>query len=533
MRKNLIAYIMLLSLFGSEIAFAENIVMQKNETQIIDSIEKNIVSDKNSLLNFFEDVHYLSNKENTHSINEEMYQAKMEALNDANASLFEKDFSIKKNNKKMFDGVIKGNDLLENKNTVKGYINETIILSLDDCIKKALENNPQIRSAMTSSEISKLQISKAWTNYFPKFNMTNGYTKNRFLSLNFSVPQKVYDYYNAVTFNTSLLLFDFGKTKSNVDIAKNNYDASKANLNEVINTTVFNVKSAYYILLQALERQDIYKDSVDSYALQLKQAQSFYRIGTKPKIDVVMAQYNLGNAQLGFIKATNDITLAVAQLNNAMGLSQNDTYKVLDKLIVKKYDYSFNELIAEAYSSRPELLLYKKQVKAAELAIRSSKRAFYPNLEAVGMYQVGGGAKFSDDYGWKIGAQFTYGDTNLLLLKKNVDEAKLNYKKNLADLDSIEQKLYLDVKQAYINMKNANESIPVTALSLQQAKEQYRLASGRYRTGYGDAIELKDSEVAYRNARLDYLSALLQYNISVADLERVVGFKLQEANIEE
>ena len=40
------------------------------------------------------------------------------------------------------------------------------------------------------------------------------------------------------------------------------------------------------------------------------------------------------------------------------------------------------------------------------------------------MYQVGGGARFSDDYGWQIGAQFRYGTTNVMLLKKQIDEAK-------------------------------------------------------------------------------------------------------------
>ena len=100
-------------------------------------------------------------------------------------------------------------------------------------------------------------------------------------------------------------------------------------------------------------------------------------------------------------------------------------------------------------------------------------------------------------------------------------------------MDILEQNVYLEVKQAVINLKNAQESIPVTALSLKHAQEQYQLASGRYRTGFGDAIELKDSETTYRNARLDYLSALLQYNVSVANLERVVGTKLQELEINE
>ena len=35
-------------------------------------------------------------------------------------------------------------------------------------------------------------------------------------------------------------------------------------------------------------------------------------------------------------------------------------------------------------------------------------------------------------------------------------------------------------------------------------------------------------ENAYKNARLDYLSILLDYNINVADIERVIGCKLSK-----
>ena len=464
---------------------------------------------------------------------DELSTEKQKAIEDANSTL-EGDYFMNKNKSGAFDdlveGVIQKEESDENSSTqkVEGYINETVILSLDDCIRKALQNNPQIRSAFNNSEIYKTKIGQAWASYFPTFNMTNGVTRNRFLTVNFAVPDRVYTFYNAMDLSASQLLFDFGKTKASVDMYKRTYESTIANLDETINTVIYNVKSSYYSLLHALEKQNVYADSVKSYELQLKQAEAFYLIGTKPKIDVTMAQYNLGNAQLGYIKATNEVTIAMAQLNNAMGLPEENDYKILDKLLLKEYIYDFDDLLAKAYESRPELLSYEKKAKASEMLIRSTKRAFFPDLEAVGAYSIGGGTRFSDDYGWTIGAQFVYGNTNLWLLKKRVDEAKATHQKDIADLDVAKQNVYLQVKQAYVNLKNAHESIPVTALSLKHAKEQYDLASGRYKTGVGNAIELKDSETTYRNARLDYISSLLQYNVSVADLERVVGYKLQE-----
>ena len=99
-----------------------------------------------------------------------------------------------------------------------------------------------------------------------------------------------------------------------------------------------------------------------------------------------------------------------------------------------------------------------------------------------------------------------------MLLKKQVDEAKATHNKDVADYESAKQNIYFEVKQAHINMTNAQESITVSKLSMEQAKEQYDQASGRYKVGLGDAIELKDAETTYRNAQLDYYNSLLNYH---------------------
>ncbi len=558
MRKELISYILILSLFaGSGVVFAnvdvENVQADTTvTTSETPDIVNNVKREKKNIFSFFKN--RIKKAEDTKSVSnevileqqpsdtavemlkqedaDEISDVKKQAVEDANYSLFGEKYNLnqtsQEENPDLVEGTIKEEVSSDEVKTVEGYIHETLILSLDDCVKKALENNPQIRSAFSSSEVYKTKIGQAWSNYFPTFNLTSGYTRNRYFTVNFAVPQRMYNLYNAMNLTGSQLLFDFGKTKAIADVAKSTYESTIANLDETVNTVVYDVKEAYFALLHALEKQNVYEDSVKNYELQLQRAEAFYEIGTKPKIDVTIAQYNLGNAQLGLIKAINEVGLATARLNNAMGLPAEGDYKILDKLEMKEYNCDFDDILEKAYQSRPELISYKKKAQASELLVRSSKRAFLPDIEAVGNLQVGGGTKFNDDYGWTVGAQFVYGNTNLMLLKKQIDEAKATHQKDLADLETVEQRIYLEVKQAYIALKNATESIPVTALSLKHAKEQYDLASGRYRTGVGDAIELKDSEITYRNARLDYLAALLQYNISVADLERVVGFKLQE-----
>ena len=271
-----------------------------------------------------------------------------------------------------------------------------------------------------------------------------------------------------------------------------------------------------------MQEEEVYKHSVQDYTVHLEQAKAFYNIGTKPKIDVLTAEYNLGNAKLGLIKAQNNVKLAYANLNSALGIPEFTDYAIDENLETRKYTVLLEDMLETAFKTRPEYLAAQKKAEGSKILIKASKRAFLPDLKAFGSIQYGGN-NIGNDVGYQVGANLTYSNFNALLAKKQIDEAKYTAKKDIADLETVRQDVYLEVKQAFIDLQNAKDSIPVSALAMMQAKEQYDLASGRYKVGLGDAVELKDAENTYRKAQLEYFSNLMKYNISAANLERVTG----------
>lgn len=411
----------------------------------------------------------------------------------------------------------------------QGSVDTTRIIEVNDCVKIALENHPLIRYAMSNAEVYQSKIAQAWSNYFPTFSAGISYSRNDMQVANFAFPVQTYDMFYVPNVSGNLLLFDFGKTKAQADIAKTNYESAKYNLQNSINSVICSVKQAYYNLLFAQQQVQVYEDTVKDYTLHLEQANAYYRIGTKPKIDVLTAEYNLGNAKLNLIQAKNTLKIAYVQLSNAMGMPEYSTYDVTDNLVQKTYDINVDNAVKTAFETSPELLAAKKKADASELLVRSSKRAFTPNVSGFAGY-TRGGKKVDTDYGYQIGAQLNYSTVNLMLLKKQVDEAKATYKRDLADYENTKQTIYYQVKEAYINLVNSQESIGVAKLSMNQAKEQYDQASGRYKVGLGEAIELKDAETTYRNAQLNYYNTLLNYHVSAANLEKVIGIPLESTD---
>ena len=58
-----------------------------------------------------------------------------------------------------------------------------------------------------------------------------------------------------------------------------------------------------------------------------------------------------------------------------------------------------------------------------------------------------------------------------------------------------------------------------------QAKENYELASGRYRTGVGNPIEVADATITLNNARANLNTALYNHKMAQAALEKSIGAK--------
>ena len=201
-------------------------------------------------------------------------------------------------------------------------------VSLIDCIKLAITHHPKIMSAISNAEIYKSKIGQAWSNYFPTLGAGISYSRNDMLmtmkpgSSYSGMMNRKYNLFYTPTLSANMLLFDFGKTKANADMAKRSFESSRFDAEMSIEQVIYNVKVAYYNMVFAEIQKTVYEDTVRDYELQLKQARAYYDIGKKAKIDVTTAEYNLGSAKVNLIKSKNTLELASVQLSNAVGIPE-------------------------------------------------------------------------------------------------------------------------------------------------------------------------------------------------------------------
>lgn len=409
---------------------------------------------------------------------------------------------------------------------IEGSVEKNIDMTLDKCIELALGNNPQINAAFHDILASDARIKQVWSNYFPQVSWQTGYTRIKQLQLSDALGKNLtFNYFILGQVTLQQMLYDFGVTQNQATIKRLDYEAYKTTLGATINDVIYQTKDAYYNLLYAFENKRVAEDTVKKFEMFYNQAKAFYEIGMNPKVDVTIAEVNLSNAKLQLIQADNAVNLAVAKLNNVMGVPFIDKYNVQERLKYQPVDVTFNQSVEIARDARPELKLAELKVESANQTLKLVKKSYFPTLSIEGQYQVGG-KSWTSNYGYNLGGYLNFPTVNGMLIKNEIQEARYLYDKEIANAKNTQNQIYLEIQNAYLMLEEKKNQMPVAMLGVKQAKENYELSYGRYRVGEANPTELKDAQINYQQAQLSYYNALYQYNSAKASLEKAIGKNL-------
>jgi len=394
-------------------------------------------------------------------------------------------------------------------------VNKDESLTLERCIEMSLKKHPSVVAAKHSIDVNQNKIGEAKSNYYPQLSSISGY--NRYWD-----GLSDQNYSTALSLNQNI--YDFGKTTSQVNIQKFNLNAAQADLENTSDLVIFNVSQGYYTVLKNKRNRDVAQETVAQFDHHLKQAKGFYQAGTRAKFDVTRAEVDLSNSKLNLIKAENALRLAKVSLNNAIGLPYAPEYRIEDNLDFAKYALPLEEAVERAYNNRADLQSLLAKKKAATESIELAKKGYYPTLSGSASY-TWVNEDMSSQKGWKVGASFTIPLFSGFLTTYQVQEYEANLKVLNANEELLRQSILLDIQQAYLNLREAEERISNTQLTVKQAQENLDLVNGRYMAGIGNPIEVTDAQVSYSNAKTSYNQALYDYKIAQASIVKAMGEK--------
>jgi outer membrane protein TolC len=410
-------------------------------------------------------------------------------------------------------------------------------LTVDDSVRNALENHPSIKSAREKVGAQAAVLKQQFAAYYPTISFSNQYTLgNQSGSSSINAHGATSDSIQMSPTST-WTLYNFGKREGAVQSARETLTATQYNLKTTADTVVLGVKQAYYSYLQAIALVRVREETVRDRELIVRQAQAFFDVGTRAKIDLVRAQSNLFSAQSDLIAAQNTMRVAWVTLKNAMGLPDFPEQAVtsipadqVESFSATTFPLSLEQSRNQAFSVRPELQSFDAQLRAQDQIIATNRRGHLPDVLIDANY--GGRSKFarSSFLGavplqdtWQAQLSLNIPIFDGFRTTNKVDESVRTYYSIRAQAEQQKQQVALEVEQGYANLGSAQERIKATRAAEQAARENLDLANGRYQVGVGSIIEVTDAQALYTGAEVDYVNSLYNYKIAEAQLLRAVG----------
>jgi outer membrane protein TolC len=323
-------------------------------------------------------------------------------------------------------------------------------------------------------------------------------------------------------------LLDFGRVRGLIDQRNEEAHAalSEARLTEL--DLIFEAAQRYFAVLAAEQKVKVYQKAVDQRSEQLHAARVKASANLTPQIDVLTAQAAMARAKTDLLETSDEQAIARAALNNTMAIDRNaPDYELADVLTYQPVSGDLESSYASAIAQRPDLNALEAEARAAGAKIRQARSDYFPSVGATAGYSaMGTGSPAANNF--NAGLVVTWPIFNGFQTTHQVEEAKATQNVIRYAIEDLEQRVWLDVKTAYLELQTSVEQIHQAEATLAASSGQLELADKRYNAGLGHIIELTDAERFYIQDDAAYVDALYGYSVAKATLDRVTGASLKE-----
>ncbi|MET0502381.1 MAG: TolC family protein [Candidatus Binatia bacterium] len=399
------------------------------------------------------------------------------------------------------------------------------ILTLDEAIQIALENHPSIKASKERIGAQQAVVGQQMAAYYPALNLNNFYQTGT-QTAGAPTTDRAQDRYQS-QLNLAMTLYNFGKREATVQSAQDTLDATNFNYKTTVDGVILLVKQSYFTYLGLRALVKVGEETVKSRQLLARQAQGFYEVGTRARIDVARAESNLYLSEANLITAQNAVKVAWATLKNALGVRDLPERPLAEEVTMTPVAYTLDQAKGIAFASRSELKSFDAQRKAQDQTIAAARRGHLPDLVFDANHRYSGSSFDASGAfvrpSWQIQTSLIFPLFEGFRTANRVEETLRNYYVIKSQEELQRQQVALDVEQAYLRLVELQERIKANESALNAAKENLDLANGRYQVGVGSIIEATDAQTLYTEAQTTYIRTLYDYKIAEAQLTRAIG----------
>ncbi|MBN3922942.1 TolC family protein [Nostoc sp. NMS4] len=323
-------------------------------------------------------------------------------------------------------------------------------------------------------------------------------------------------------------LYTSGRVQSSIKAAEEQVRFNELAVETQSETIRLNVATDYYNLQQADEQVRIAQSAVLNSEASLRDAEALERAGVGTRFDVLRSQVNLANAQQNLTNARSQQTISRRQLATRISLPQGINISAADPVQLSGlWNPSLEQSIVLAYQNRPELQQQLAQRNISEQQRKQALADLGPQVSLVASYdlldQFDDQVSATDGYSFGVRATLNLFDGGAARARAAQQKANIA----IAETQFAEQRnqIRFQVEQAYSTQQSSLVNVQTANTALEQAREALRLARLRFQAGVGTQTDVINSENDLTQAEGNRVTAILDYNRALAQLQRSVTLR--------
>ena len=247
----------------------------------------------------------------------------------------------------------------------------------------------------------------------------------------------------------------------NLKSAAESVKAAELSAEDARNLVVQAVSNAYLTTITDAARVEAIQAEVNTAQALFDRAADQKNAGVVPGIDVLRAEVQLRTEQQRILAQTNQVEKDKLALARAIGLPRGQQVVLLDKLPFSPLPASREELLKQAYDSRPDFRAAQATIRAAQFAIDAARSEHWPSVVVQADYGDIGNtlAASHTTYSVLAGVRvpiYTGGRT-----RTDIDQAESALRNSRNALEDLRGRIDFEVRNALLDLQSAEAQVAV------------------------------------------------------------------------
>jgi outer membrane protein TolC len=367
---------------------------------------------------------------------------------------------------------------------------------------------------------------------------------------------------------TQPLLKDFGfkVTKKAILVARNNRSISENTLKSTLLATIFAVEEAYWNLVYSIENLKVKQQSLElAQQLWLKNKKEM-EVGTLAPVEILSAQAEVATREADILQAEAEVRNAQDSLRTILNIQSQEKSGLeqiapKDQPIFEKREINLEETIQATLASRPELESSRLEIANSEFELSYARNQLLPGLNFRASYWspgisgsqllykdndplteivigvIPGGARnaIKDALNlkyrnWELSLSLNL-PLNTFFSRAAYVQARLNSDQARLKLKNQEQQILLEVGNASRAVETDYQRVVAYRVARELAEKKLEAEEKKMKVGLTTNYQILQFQRDLANARSAELRAIIDYNLSLARLDKVTGTSLERTEV--